>query len=635
MVIDGSEVTLIDANHCPGAVQFLFKVPGKNSNSLAMYVHTGDFRYCGEMRDDSVLSQFVGCDAVFLDTTYCNPKFVFPCQEESIDYIVGVIDSMGGEEKNILFLVATYVVGKERILLEIAERCRRKIHVDGRKMEVLRVLGHGESGVFTEDLSESDVHVVGWNVLGETWPYFRPNFVKMKEIMEERRYSRVVGFVPTGWTYEVKLNKFSVRSKESFEIHLVPYSEHSNYDELREYVKFLRPKHVIPTVGVDTDKLDSEHVNKMQKHFAGLVDEMANRKDFLKVFRQVSPEKFGKVELEAVTELNKDLYQEKVVKPSEVKTHECYGSQNSTMLNDEETEKIIQELCECLPPWVTRDQMLNLISVSGNHLVDAVSYFYDHETEYHQQIVASDAYVSSSSQTASLNESESVHKFSAISSQESGGTPLSQNYRSLTTKPAIKSGITPAKKKKTSVNKPGKKVKTNPKVESGGVKQSTITRFFGKVLPEVSKGNESGIDNEQSADETLCINVDTKPYEEELNQFIQLTGGNESSKVYAAAILEKTKGDINKALDLHFGNPEGNFGESIKRFVESGDLVPPQSPTNKYSSAQDKTLSEKNDHSVDPSLQESFIKNVVPTAVALPTDEYNPIQHGLPFCSFS
>lgn len=52
--------------------------------------------------------------------------------------------------------------------------------------------------MFTEDEAETDVPVVGWNVLGETWPYFRPNFGKMMEIMKEKRYDKVVGLVSTG-----------------------------------------------------------------------------------------------------------------------------------------------------------------------------------------------------------------------------------------------------------------------------------------------------------------------------------------------------------------------------------------------------------------------------------------------------
>ena len=79
----------------------------------------------------------------------------------------------------VLFLVATYVIGKEKILPKLARRFKRKIHVDARKMEVLRVLGYGENGEFIKDEKESNIHVVGWNVLGETWPYFRPNFVRM------------------------------------------------------------------------------------------------------------------------------------------------------------------------------------------------------------------------------------------------------------------------------------------------------------------------------------------------------------------------------------------------------------------------------------------------------------------------
>lgn len=38
---------------------------------------------------------------------------------------------------------------------------------------------------------------------------------------------QVVGFVPTGWLYEMKRQLFSVREKGGCAVHLVPYSEHS------------------------------------------------------------------------------------------------------------------------------------------------------------------------------------------------------------------------------------------------------------------------------------------------------------------------------------------------------------------------------------------------------------------------
>ncbi|KAG6777436.1 hypothetical protein POTOM_017257 [Populus tomentosa] len=649
--IDGVEVSLVDANHCPGAVQFLLKVPiCKNLENFELYVHTGDFRYSCEMKDDVFLRGFVGCNTVFLDTTYCNPKFVFPLQEESVDYVVSAIEKIGGKgfsgglEKRVLFLVATYVVGKEKILIEIARRCNRKVYVDARKMEVLRVLGCGESGVFTEDENESDVHVVGWNVLGETWPYFRPNFVKMKEIMVERGYNKVVGFVPTGWTYEVKRNKFAVRSKDSCEIHLVPYSEHSNYNELREYVRFLRPKRVIPTVGVDVEKLDSKHAAKMQKHFAGLVDEMANKKEFLMGFLRGLSENDEKVEMDVVSGLNVGLAQEKeLVESVEMKANEnndtvaCLNSSSTlqespthtlSMLNDEERDKLVHELSDCLPTWVTRDQMLDLISTHGRNIVEAVSSFYEREMEFHDQVISCRVTVSSS-ETVPLHDSESPSKPASINTDSrSMGFLSSQNYKSPSKNPKLKGSSSPRKRKRSVGNKPGKKSKINSKLESGVSKQSTITKFFNKVLPDASQVSVVASISEQCpGDENLLQNDDvTESYREEVDQFIQIIDGNESTRSYAATILKKTEGDINKALDMHYGDPKGNLGRSIEALVVSGNMVERQCETGS-SSAREKELFGEIENMVDLSVQGSLIKNVDATLVSLPTEKYNPIEH--------
>ncbi len=56
--------------------------------------------------------------------------------------------------------------------------------------------------------------------------------------------TQVVGFVPTGWMYEMRRSTFPLRTKGPCTVHLVPYSEHSSYEELREYVRFLKPHQV-------------------------------------------------------------------------------------------------------------------------------------------------------------------------------------------------------------------------------------------------------------------------------------------------------------------------------------------------------------------------------------------------------
>ena len=363
--IDGVDVILVEANHCPGAVQFLFKVPNESSESCSQecyrYVHTGDMRYASFMKDDASLGEFVGADAVFLDTTYCNPKFIFPSQKESVGYVADTVfrlmqggdhdgsecndkdveglgfpanlqekngdgeqqmdtdpegvngDGTGDEpgsireagmvddddvydmarrgvmascNKSTLFLISTYVIGKEKILTAVAKQCGCLLYVTERKLSILKCLNLEDMGIFTTDPTATNVHIVGWSFLGETWPYFRPNFGNMEKFVTESGFSRVVGFVPTGWTYELKKRTFSVRRKGSCQIHLVPYSEHSNYDELREYVGFLRPKEIIPTVGLEGGGMDSKAVAAMRKHFRNLVDETASKKKFLNFFNK-------------------------------------------------------------------------------------------------------------------------------------------------------------------------------------------------------------------------------------------------------------------------------------------------------------------------------------------------------------
>ncbi|CAA7030310.1 unnamed protein product [Microthlaspi erraticum] len=614
VAIDGSEVSLIDANHCPGAVQFLFKVKSENGG-FERYVHTGDFRFSDSMRFDSSLIGFIGCDGVFLDTTYCNPKFVFPKQDESVDYVVNVIDKIDEEEtketkKKVLFLVATYVIGKEKILIEIAKRCKRKIFVDARKMSILSILGCGEEGMFTEDEDESDVHVVAWNVLGETWPYFRPNFVKMNEIMVEKGYEKVVGFVPTGWTYEVKRNKFAVKCKDSMEIHLVPYSEHSNYDELREYIKFLKPKRVIPTVGVDVEKFGSREVCKMQKHFAGLVDEMANKKQFLLGFYRQSYQKND--------ENQKD----------EKKCED--GVDNDPLLHDKAprseslvTERLLIELRDSLPAWVNEEQMLELINKHDGNPVDIVSNFYEREAEFYKQ---------SSLATSSL-ENQAVLFDDDLQLKPFKGTCVdgqaSQKVFDLPSKMGLtKSSISPRKRGRSIESKSNKKAKKDQKVKPVvGPAQSTITKFFNKVLDSGSNSIGVGAETKEGgADENVVRDYATEPYKEVTDQFLEIVNGSESLRDYAASIISEAKGDINKALNIYYSKEtpgehadDGGVGLSTK------SIQLPQCP--EACSSQD-DASEKSGLAVNlcgktTSAEETVDKNYV----SLPPEKYNPKEH--------
>lgn len=95
----GVKVTMISANHCPGSSLYLFeKVVGRKPNGeprSQRILHCGDFRACKAHVQHPLLMPHVQdkltgkskeqkIDVCYLDTTYLNPKYAFPSQENVI-----------------------------------------------------------------------------------------------------------------------------------------------------------------------------------------------------------------------------------------------------------------------------------------------------------------------------------------------------------------------------------------------------------------------------------------------------------------------------------------------------------------------------------------------------------------------
>lgn len=615
--VDRCEVTAVDANHCPGAVQFLFKVQGSDGQRSERYIHTGDFRFSDSMKKDPFLCQFVGSDAVFLDTTYCNPKFAFPSQEESINYIVSTIEKVRnqneGSEEPVLVLIATYVIGKERILLEISRRLDCLLHVDIRKLEILSVLGFGDVNVFTEDASASGIHVIGWNVLGETWPYFRPNFTKMKELTLERGYSKAVGFVSTGWMYETKKEGFSVRAKDEFEIHLVPYSEHSSYEELREYVRFLRPKRVIPTVGLDVEEVDGKNAMSLQKHFQGLIDETANKQEFLMAFSK----KTANVDLLAGSDTT--------LIPAH--TTESF----SENLDSEDIEKAKGELRDYLPSWVTEDQILSLLRGCNGDIVGAVSEFFEHEIEFYEKANACVSPVTDpGSKTNARNDfppfpaidSSQGHHESGIKFEKLGKKPISTD--------SIPKSNLPRKRGPNVGNKQRKKAKSST-TGTGGSKQSTITKFFGRPLSSSSHDDEPKVIGAPGTNVGMPLIVDAPgTYKKEVDQFLQIIQ-NGIARNAAVSLINKVKGDVGLAVHMYFSISSNVFGDEEASMPNSTKAEMCVGLVNSYSETTCSSQETKNLSSLFIHGTSSDYTNV--TSVSLPIEKYSPVEHGL-YCLF-
>lgn len=77
---------------CPGSALFLFKLKDK-SGRIKRYLHTGDFRACPRqvLHSAIVQPQNPAIDILYLDTTYLNPQYCFPAQEQVVNAVIKLI----------------------------------------------------------------------------------------------------------------------------------------------------------------------------------------------------------------------------------------------------------------------------------------------------------------------------------------------------------------------------------------------------------------------------------------------------------------------------------------------------------------------------------------------------------------
>jgi DNA cross-link repair 1A protein len=329
-----AKVTSIDANHCPGSVLFLFKIP--NGNGWCSYLHTGDMRFCREMLSHPALLSLPRLDGLYLDTTYARPQYQFPDQKQVVDAVCellvalntrkngkmqqakavvrevmrsqledvnaivkkskspmsnllgwvtreavqhATVASTGNSfhESKTLVIVGSYQIGKERMYQKIAQSLKTLVYVEAHKRRVLSCLqDEALMSVLTSDIKQAGVHVVNMGKLNaeELTAYMKTVRAKGAPV------NRIIAIRPTGWTWTSNkgmgngslseivqqedgrqeiVKKFTVANlcpydaKPDVTVIPAPYSEHSSYNELEEFVvglsKNIGVTRCVPTVG--------------------------------------------------------------------------------------------------------------------------------------------------------------------------------------------------------------------------------------------------------------------------------------------------------------------------------------------------------------------------------------------------
>ena len=244
----GAQVTMIEANHCPGSALFLFEKPVGSgpSQRTQRVLHCGDFRASPLHVQHALLRPEVAdpttgknrpqrIDACYLDTTYLSPKYAFPSQEDVIQACADLCVELDGDPDDsngrafgravngksgmlskfvttvtgsrpsqapvshppgrLLVVIGTYSIGKERICLGIARALKSKIYATPAKQRVCACLEDAElTSLLTDNPQEAQVHMqtlfeIRAETLADYLDSMKPHF------------TRVVGFRPTGWTY--------------------------------------------------------------------------------------------------------------------------------------------------------------------------------------------------------------------------------------------------------------------------------------------------------------------------------------------------------------------------------------------------------------------------------------------------
>ena len=263
-------VTLLNANHCPGAIMFLFEV------GTRVILHVGDFRWNYHiMSQQTPLRPFCRVpwaniqqqqqpvhlrriDDLFLDTTYCDAQYCLPTQAECIHAVIDVVQqeilNAKSNKAKIILLFGAYTIGKEAVYMSVAKHFKMKVYVDQRRYRILSSLEWSQEDISilttNPDLTNLWVVPLGHINMSKLSNY---RTIQMKNFY--RYYDRVIGFRPTGWTLQkkgtttkTKPSVIGTTTKGYITLHTVPYSEHSSFPELVECLESLNPKRIIPTV---------------------------------------------------------------------------------------------------------------------------------------------------------------------------------------------------------------------------------------------------------------------------------------------------------------------------------------------------------------------------------------------------
>uniref|UniRef100_A0A8C9HAL2 DNA repair metallo-beta-lactamase domain-containing protein n=1 Tax=Piliocolobus tephrosceles TaxID=591936 RepID=A0A8C9HAL2_9PRIM len=162
------------------------------------------------------------------------------------------------KKKKTLFMFGTYNLGKEKLYLSVSEACDMKIYFkSSKKKDMLKsyLCNKNILNRITDNKLEAQIHIVDINYSSIFPKIDKKKFLNLIDDEIEKEFDDFFYIIPTGW-----VKKYVMYEHIDITVCLIPYSEHSNLNELKCFIKNTKPCNIVPTV-FDNIKKKKELLN--------------------------------------------------------------------------------------------------------------------------------------------------------------------------------------------------------------------------------------------------------------------------------------------------------------------------------------------------------------------------------------
>ncbi|XP_027535296.1 protein artemis isoform X1 [Neopelma chrysocephalum] len=234
-------VTLLPAGHCPGSVMFLFE--GENGTVL----YTGDFRLAkGEAARMELLhsgTRVKDIQSVYLDTTFCDPKFYhIPSREECLNGILELARSWTSLSRcHVVWLNCKAAYGYEYLFVNLSEELGIKVHTN--KPDMFRNMPEILCHLTTDRHTQIHACRHPWDD-----DCFRGNRLPCGLTCQNGTPLHIISIKPSTMWFGERIKKTNVIVRTGERTYRACFSFHSSYSEIKDFLSYICPVNVYPNV---------------------------------------------------------------------------------------------------------------------------------------------------------------------------------------------------------------------------------------------------------------------------------------------------------------------------------------------------------------------------------------------------